>query len=65
MKPFDKYEAFDQFIKLYQAPASPPSEAIKAQVRLLDFFQKIHDQAFEAGFKECLNKNFNDHDTSK
>lgn len=51
---FDKFKAFDNFSKITNVKISSPSDAFKVQLACLDFFQKVHDNAFEAGYQACL-----------
>lgn len=57
---FDKLQALDDFSKLSAKPIVTPSDSIRYMNEAMNFLQNIHDQAYEAGYQDCLNT-----DTSK
>lgn len=56
-KPFDKMKALDELSKLSEKPVTTPSDSIRYMNNAMKFLQDIHDNAYEAGFQDCLNKN--------
>jgi hypothetical protein len=53
MRTFNKEFAFDELLTAMVVPPNPkPSESIKSLQNGQDYLQKIHDDAFKAGFEK-------------
>lgn len=63
---FDPNQAYDDFSTLASSFSDnpKPSEMLKIHNKIIGFFQHLHNNSYEQGYKDCLDKNFKDNDNS-